>query len=412
MVIRDAQIFAGAVLSKAQFKVGQNADPESLQVIRAFFIRLGKKHYLIGVVENPEGETHLPIVANEGNGFEFFCGGEAPADEELRKLLYELFTSNKIPPNPAYCWRKVQRGGRSTGCKHALALLKAVDRGLIAPEVITLSSQQPSEETDLEERLWTLRFRANLLLVGEAGSGKTHLAFALARRAKEEEKAALILIQGSPAVEAPDLLGRYIKVGEEIRWVDGPLCRAFRLARKGRVVLIIDELPRIPAREQGILVASLFPITGKKRDWYVLNNPLNGEELWCPSTNLWVIATGNVGLGYSHSVISDQALQERFLSFHISTTLSKLEEVLKPLIASKGWDVERLLPSLLKLREVGEELTQRGELSAPPSLRVLKRAVELAQTEADLSWLLVHSFPASSPEEQEVWERAVRKALA
>ena len=399
-MVRDAhQIFTSAL--KAQFKIGKNADPESLRVIRAFFI-VGKKHYLIGVVENPEGETHLPIISKEGNGFEFFCGGEAPADEELRKLLYEL----KIP-HPAYCWR--QRGGhRSTGCKHALALLKALDQGLIAPEVITLSSQQPSE---FEEKLWTLRFKTNLLLVGEAGSGKTHLAFALARRAKEEEKAALILIQGSPAVEAPDLLGRYIKVGEEIRWVDGPLCKAFRLARKGRVVLIIDELPRIPAREQGILVASLFPITGKKRDWYVLNNPLNGEELWCPSTNLWVIATGNVGLGYSHSVISDQALQERFLSFHISTTLSKLEEVLKPLIASKGWDVERLLPSLLKLREVGEELTQRGELSAPPSLRVLKRAVELAQTEADLSWLLVHSFPASSPEEQEVWERVVRKAL-
>ncbi len=315
MVIRD--VFAGAV-SKAQFRVGRNANPDSLHPIRAFFIRLGKKHYLIGVVENPEGETHLPIVATEGNGFEFFCGGEAPADEELRKLLYELFTSNKIP-HPAYCWR--QRGDhRSTGCKHALALLKALDQGLIAPEVITLSSQQPSKETNFEERLWTLRFRANLLLIGEAGSGKTHLAFTLARRAQEEEKAALILIQGSPAVEASDLLGRYIKVGEEIRWVDGPLCRAFRLARKGRVVLIIDELPRIPAREQGILVASLFPITGKKRDWYVLNNPLNGEELWCPSTNLWVIATGNVGLGYSHSVISDQALQERFLSFHISFT--------------------------------------------------------------------------------------------
>ncbi|MFN3263288.1 MAG: AAA family ATPase [Aquificaceae bacterium] len=397
-------------LKQATYKVGKNADPKALSVERAYaFLRRGKVVGLLGVVKNPQGEYHLPMVYLKEGNVSFYCG-EAPADEDIRKAVYDLWTSNQLP-SPAYCWRKEGKS-RKEGCKHALALLHYLENGG-AVEVVELAKQEASQEASFEMRLRSLAFKTHLLLLGEAGSGKTHLAFSLARWAKAQFGARTFILQGGPHVEAVDLLGRYIKKGDIVEWEDGVLSKAFKLARKGRVVVVVDELPRIPTREQGLLIAPLYPISfTTKGDWFYLTNPLNGEELWVPASNLWVIATGNIGLGFSHSSLSDNALAERFMMFHLQTTPEQIERVLKPLISAKGWDAEKLLPAFLKMREVGEEFVERGELSAPPSLRVFKRAVELAPTQEELEWFLIHSFPSSSREEQELWAEAVRKVLS
>lgn len=385
-----------------EFSLGNGVSEKELQamkVSKAFIVKRGSRTICIaGEVENG-GRRHFPVIFfPDHKEAEFYCGGLLP--EALKDVL---------PVIPSECWKGKTPSRVEVGCKHAYALTKALLTGGLTPQVIQLQQEQEKDEED--ELLSLLKhtvFRAHILLWGEPGSGKTWLSFQLAEWAAKTYGAETIVIQGSPALEAPDLLGLWVKKGDSATWQDGALTKAFRLASHGKkVILIIDELPRIPAREQSILVAPLLPTP----EGLVLYNPLNGETLSCPQENLWVIATGNLGEKYSSRLV-DGALGERFLMVEVKTSERKMKELLSKAMKGKGWDAS-LVDKLIKLRTASEELVERGELSAPPSLRVFLRAIELAPTPEELpKWVaLCHSQVAVSPD-RAMWEELVNRVFS
>lgn len=373
---------------------------ETMKVVKAFMVKKrGKTVCICGEVEN-SGRRHFPIIFfSPHNKTEFYCGGVIP--EALKDVL-------PVIPSPSECWKGKNPSRVEVGCKHAYALVKAITGGL-TPQVIQLQQEQEKDEEDeLLSLLKHTAFTAHILLWGEPGSGKTWLSFQLAEWAAKTYGAETIVIQGSPALEAPDLLGLWVKKGDSATWQDGALTKAFRLASHGKkVILIIDELPRIPAREQSILVAPLLPTPRG----LILYNPLNGEEVVAPQGNLWVIATGNLGEKYSSRLV-DGALGERFLMVEVKTSERKMKELLSKAMKGKGWAAS-LVDKLIKLRTASEELVERGELSAPPSLRVFLRAIELAPTPEELpKWVaLCHSQVAVSPD-RAMWEELVNRVFS
>lgn len=385
------------------FALGSNVSEEELQamkVVKTFVVKKGRKTVCVGGEIENGGRRHFPIIYFSTHHVEFYCGGEVP--DELKDELKGV-----LSPTPSGCWRGKTDKERNIGCKHALCLIRAIQTQ-VAPQVIQLGE----EDTNDDELLLDLKataFKAHLLLWGEPGGGKTWTAFRLAEWAERSSGAETIVIQGSPALEAADLLGMWIKKGDNVGWEDGALTRAFRLAASGKkVVLLVDELPRINVREQGILVAPLLP-TPKG---LILFNPLNGEEIVAPPQNLWVIATGNLGEGFASSRLLDGALAERFLIIEVKASKEKLRRLLTSALLSRGWDTN-IVGKLLSLRDAAEELTERGELPAAPSLRVFLRAIELAPALESLpKWVaMCHSQVMLSPEGKELWERLVKKVF-
>jgi len=108
------------------------------------------------------------------------------------------------------------------------------------------------------------RNRIPVLLKGPTGCGKTrfveHMAWRLARP--------LVTVSCHDDLTASDLVGRYLIVGGETRWVDGPLARAVRTggicyldeiveARKDTTVVIhplADDRRRLPIEKTGELL--------------------------------------------------------------------------------------------------------------------------------------------------------------
>ncbi len=116
-----------------------------------------------------------------------------------------------------------------------------------------------------------------VLLVGEPGCGKTTFARHAAVRATGRPP---LVLSGSPEAEQSHLFGRWTLVGDETRFIDGPLPQALKSGRW----LLIEEFSQIPIECR----ASLLPL----RDQDELTNPLNGELLPVPD-GFRLIATSN-----------------------------------------------------------------------------------------------------------------------
>ncbi|MFK7914832.1 MAG: CbbQ/NirQ/NorQ/GpvN family protein [Pseudomonadales bacterium] len=110
--------------------------------------------------------------------------------------------------------------------------------------------------------------RLPVLLKGPTGCGKTRFVEAMAHELFPEREEALTTIACHEDLTATDLVGRYLLLGNETQWTDGPLTRAVRSgglcyldeiveARKDTTVLIhalTDHRRILPIEKTGELV--------------------------------------------------------------------------------------------------------------------------------------------------------------
>lgn len=126
------------------------------------------------------------------------------------------------------------------------------------------------DEVDVFEAAWAARLP--VLLKGPTGCGKTrfveHMAWRLERAGSLTSDPSLITISCHEDLTATDLVGRYLLMGDETVWSDGPLTRAVRSgaicyldeiveARKDTTVLIhslSDHRRLLPIDKTGELV--------------------------------------------------------------------------------------------------------------------------------------------------------------
>lgn len=271
--------------------------------------------------------------------------------------------------------------------------------------------------------IWSLEelaFRSPVLLEGDRGSGKTVEARQFARSRGLQ----YVECPGHEGIEAPDLLGFLVPYGPgEMVWKDGPLAEAFRKAQYGQVVLVLDELLRIPQRELSILLTTFSPDDGVYRlrtgRMVSVEDGVGTEEvLECAISNLCVIATTNVGAEYAVDEI-DPALADRFVLIRKDTTRAKLEHILG-MLASKNGLSSSLVKQALGFYDAMLALQKSGMMRNVPTTRTMARAFELALEDEDvqrgllsqyLLWVARTSDGKAVPEQVKLVESSLKKVF-
>lgn len=276
---------------------------------------------------------------------------------------------------------------------HSLAWLGGVAAEEDCAEDCADGGVAPAWYTSPEGMLSHLAFHSPVLLEGNKGSGKTTMARGIA----EQREAVLVEVQGNESLEAGDLLGHFVPAKKDLVWKDGRLSQAFRLAGKGnKVVLLLDELLRIPQKQLSVLLAALSPFRGQYtlatgRMTEVEDGVGVEETLQCPVENLAVIATTNMGMQYAVDNI-DPALADRFVPVRVDTTPAKVEAAIGEACSTRGFS-DAVRDKLVTFFSKMEELYANRSIAEEPSLRVLMRCVESAQDVGDVPHLVRAHFP-------------------
>ena len=318
-----------------------------------------------------------------------------PNEEMLRK---EMLGNYAMLPESHKCdfW-KLMRGKPPQLCEHTEHVLADlfrpadIDELSAALEDYHSGMQSASTVEAAENILDSLMFRVPVLFEGDRGSGKTTEAYAFAR----QHDLPLIEFQGHEGVEATDLLGCYVPMADRsLVWKDGAVSQAFRHAARGqRTVLLIDELLRIPTRQQSVLLSAFAPIDGhyRVRTGRILNveDGVGEEEmLRCKVEDLAVIATTNVGADYALDNI-DPAVAERFMILRKDTTEETLYPILDKVVEAKGFD-SATVARLVRFFSKAKEMRNAGQIARLPTTRTLVRAVELAKEPSEVGTMLIN----------------------
>ncbi len=102
------------------------------------------------------------------------------------------------------------------------------------------------------------RARMPVLLKGPTGCGKTRFVeFMSWRLGQQRERAPLVTVACHEDLTATDLIGRYLLVGDNTVWMDGPLTRAVRSG----ALCYLDEV--VEARKDTTVV--IHPLTDHRR---------------------------------------------------------------------------------------------------------------------------------------------------
>ena len=203
------------------------------------------------------------------------------------------------------------------------------------------------------------RNRIPVLLKGPTGCGKTrfveHLAWRLSRP--------LVTVSCHDDLTAADLVGRYLIVGGETRWVDGPLSRAVRAGG----ICYLDEI--VEARKDTTVV--IHPLADDRR---ALPIEKTGELLHAP-TEFCLVISYNPGY---QSVLKDlkQSTRQRFVSIEFNYPGADLEADI--IVRESGLDAATA-DKLVKYAGMTRNLKGSG-LEEGASTRLLVHAAKLMVT--------------------------------
>ncbi|NKB62265.1 MAG: AAA domain-containing protein [Gammaproteobacteria bacterium] len=201
-----------------------------------------------------------------------------------------------------------------------------------------------------------------VLLKGPTGCGKSrfmeHMAWKLSRP--------LITVSCHDDLTAADLVGRYLIIGGETRWSDGPLSRAVR----GGGICYLDEI--VEARKDTTVV--IHPLADDRR---VLPIEKTGELLTVPPEFC-------LGISYNpgyQSVLKDlkQSTRQRFVSIEFDYPSAQLESDI--IVEETGLDNETAT-RLVRYANMTRNLKGSG-LEEGASTRLLVHAAKLMKTGID-----------------------------
>ena len=317
-------------------------------------------------------------------------------NDSIHSLLTQSYKS--LPKSQSCNFNKISYGlaGTMEACDHIANFLNDLPSD-VCDNLYSNYFKQLDDSKDgelspqLKVKFDRYAFRKHILLDGDKGSGKTYSATQWGKNANYAQ----IFIGGHEQFESIDFLGHYIQQGNgELIWKDGALSQAFRKAKDGdKTILIIDEMLRIPKRELNILISALSSIDGS----YVLrtgralgakNSIAIEEVIKAPMSNLWVIGTTNIGVGYAVEEM-DEALIDRFKPIRKDTTSDELRTIL--LRAAKKKKFTSYVSKLMDFYEKMNRLHTTKIINKIVNIRHLTEVIELARSEDEIKDIMIDS---------------------
>lgn len=228
----------------------------------------------------------------------------------------------------------------------------------ITPQLMRIDEEPFYQAVDNEIEMFEAAAKAGLpvLLKGPTGCGKTrfveHMAWKLGRP--------LITVSCHDDLTTADLIGRYLIVGDETVWVDGPLAAAVRAG----AICYLDEI--VEARKDTTVV--IHPLADARR---VLNIDKHGEQVEAPPEFMLVISYNP---GYQ-SVLKEikPSTRQRFVAFDFDYPSAAVEA---KIVATEGGVSEEIGQKLVKLGQMTRNLKGAG-LDEGASTRLLVHAAQL-----------------------------------
>lgn len=198
--------------------------------------------------------------------------------------------------------------------------------------------------------------RLPVLLKGPTGCGKTRFVEHMAWKLKRP----LITVSCHDDLTTADLIGRYLIVGDETIWVDGPLTAAVRAG----AICYLDEI--VEARKDTTVV--IHPLADSRR---VLNIDKHGEQVEAPADFMLIVSYNP---GYQ-SVLKEmkQSTRQRFVALDFDYPSPEVEMAI---VAQETGIAPEMAQRLIKLGGLTRNLKGAG-LEEGASTRLLVHAAEL-----------------------------------
>lgn len=198
-----------------------------------------------------------------------------------------------------------------------------------------------------------------ILLKGPTGCGKSRFMEYMAWRLKRP----LITVSCHDDLTSSDLVGRYLIVGGETRWTDGPLTRAVRCGG----ICYLDEV--VEARKDTTVV--IHPLADDRR---ALPIEKTGELVQAGDDFCLAISYNP---GYQ-SVLKDlkQSTRQRFIAVEFDYPNAELE---KQIVIKESGVEEGVAKQLVKFARMTRNLKGNG-LEEGASTRLLVHAAKLIET--------------------------------
>ena len=233
-----------------------------------------------------------------------------------------------------------------------------MNRGEPTSQLLTLDHEPYYQSTGDEIALFSACHarRLPVLLKGPTGCGKTrfveHMAWRLGRP--------LVTVACHDDLTSADLVGRYLIVGNDTVWMDGPLTAAVRAG----AICYLDEL--VEARKDTIVV--IHPLADSRR---VLAVDKRGELVAAPDDFMLVVSYNP---GYQ-SVLKEikPSTRQRFVALDFDYPRPEVEAAI---VAREGGVDEDTARRLVKLAELTRNLKGAG-LDEGASTRLLVHAAQL-----------------------------------
>lgn len=230
------------------------------------------------------------------------------------------------------------------------------------------------------------RARKPVRFAGEPGASKTYAARAFGRAFFPP--GSVFDIGCHAGTSQREFLGGYVPYAGGFEKVYGKLARAWKVAQDGPVLLIIDEINRLPIELNSIFCAALNRQTVDGVECYVLDTGIpNGaggtEEIAAPSHNLSIVSTMNEGAGYNVSP-DDRAETQRWVHIRCEYSESLAAEVARGALIKWSLTTDQMnqwASAFTTFLNASRDLALvHHRLASAPTIRIVSDSVALSDT--------------------------------